>query len=41
MVHRVQVRNELDYSQNVLRRLATEKMQIDYLFVDHLKELYR
>lgn len=36
-----QVRNEMDFSDAVIRRLAKEGLKIDYLFVDHIKELYK
>lgn len=35
-----QVRNELAYSSDVLKRLASEGKKIDFLFLDHIKELY-
>lgn len=34
------VKNELDYSGNVLKKLAAEGKKIDFLFLDHMKELY-
>lgn len=35
------IHNELDFSGNVLRRLAAEGVTVDYLFLDHVKHLYR
>lgn len=37
----VAIHNELDYSGNVLKRLADEGVTVDYLFLDHVKDLYK
>jgi len=36
-----QIKNELDFSHNVIERLGRDGTKIDYLFVDHMKELYK
>lgn len=34
------MKNELAYSGDILKKLAAEGKKIDFLFLDHIKELY-